>query len=410
MRKRNNIFAQDWYAWALLACMLIGTLLLFLQGNAGMQDALSRDLCFALGIVLLGIGFIGAHVEFGRVLGHLGATQTLVYGITSSCIGALIYLLVSLLPILARWVATALFLCLTIFFLCRARAAFDPRELFGTKRDEPLRVPCKFMTTSLLQGLSFGFLYGVLSFTGGSLHPQLEIAAFIGSALLTFVTLLVLRVDFNRAIYQIGFPLMAAGMLLSGVFFTSLGSGGFGHLAQMLGFLYLDLVLWALGSYLIRDRNQPATWVAACPSALLMAGRALGLLAGNAVPRDAAGTALSVVAFLIALSALWLSSGKNIRTGWGFIRPGGPEVGGELLNACTSIAQDYGLTPRESDVLKALALGQGSEEIAKSLFISQNTAKSHMQSIYHKIGVHSKKELHRIVTGRQRLFASSQGD
>ena len=48
----------------------------------------------------------------------------------------------------------------------------------------------------------------------------------------------------------------------------------------MTGFLYLDLVLWGLGSYLIKNCDQPATWVASCPSTALMTGRALGIVVG----------------------------------------------------------------------------------------------------------------------------------
>jgi DNA-binding CsgD family transcriptional regulator len=42
-----------------------------------------------------------------------------------------------------------------------------------------------------------------------------------------------------------------------------------------------------------------------------------------------------------------------------------------------------------------LLLGQGRSvaNIASTLFISENTAKSHIRSIYRKLGVHSKQEL-----------------
>ena len=52
---------------------------------------------------------------------------------------------------------------------------------------------------------------------------------------------------------------------------------------QVTGFLYLDLVLWGLGSYLIKNCRQPATWVAACPTTSLMAGRTLGAVLGAAL-------------------------------------------------------------------------------------------------------------------------------
>jgi DNA-binding CsgD family transcriptional regulator len=50
------------------------------------------------------------------------------------------------------------------------------------------------------------------------------------------------------------------------------------------------------------------------------------------------------------------------------------------------------LTAREIEVLEALAAGRSNEEIAASLFISLNTVKSHLKTIYGKLGVHSRTQ------------------
>jgi NarL family two-component system response regulator LiaR len=50
------------------------------------------------------------------------------------------------------------------------------------------------------------------------------------------------------------------------------------------------------------------------------------------------------------------------------------------------------LTPRESDVLRALAAGQTANSIADDLGISPLTVQSHIKSILTKLGVHSKIE------------------
>jgi DNA-binding NarL/FixJ family response regulator len=47
------------------------------------------------------------------------------------------------------------------------------------------------------------------------------------------------------------------------------------------------------------------------------------------------------------------------------------------------------LTPREREVLEALAEGLGSEGIAERLSISVRTERNHMSSILAKLGVHS---------------------
>jgi two-component system nitrate/nitrite response regulator NarL len=61
------------------------------------------------------------------------------------------------------------------------------------------------------------------------------------------------------------------------------------------------------------------------------------------------------------------------------------------------------LTVRELEVLSRLVQGEGTTEIARSLRVSQSTARTHIQSILTKLGVHSRLEAcafavrHRIV-------------
>jgi DNA-binding NarL/FixJ family response regulator len=50
------------------------------------------------------------------------------------------------------------------------------------------------------------------------------------------------------------------------------------------------------------------------------------------------------------------------------------------------------LTSREIEVLEALARGHLYKEIADSLAISLDTVRKHLQSIYHKLHVHSRTE------------------
>jgi len=50
------------------------------------------------------------------------------------------------------------------------------------------------------------------------------------------------------------------------------------------------------------------------------------------------------------------------------------------------------LTPRELEVLQALAGGLKNEEIAKELFITEKTVKSHLGSIFSKLGVNDRSQ------------------
>jgi DNA-binding CsgD family transcriptional regulator len=48
-----------------------------------------------------------------------------------------------------------------------------------------------------------------------------------------------------------------------------------------------------------------------------------------------------------------------------------------------------GLTPRETQVLRCIAVGIGRAEIARHLFMSPHTARTHIQRILRKLDVHS---------------------
>jgi NarL family two-component system response regulator LiaR len=53
-------------------------------------------------------------------------------------------------------------------------------------------------------------------------------------------------------------------------------------------------------------------------------------------------------------------------------------------------AQLAGLTPREEEILKLLATGESNREIGKRLFISEQTVKNHVASIFRKLQVNDR--------------------
>lgn len=57
------------------------------------------------------------------------------------------------------------------------------------------------------------------------------------------------------------------------------------------------------------------------------------------------------------------------------------------------VSRCYGLTSRESDVLRILAKGHGLGRVQEELFISEGTAITHRRHIYQKLDVHAKSEL-----------------
>lgn len=78
-------------------------------------------------------------------------------------------------------------------------------------------------------------------------------------------------------------------------------------------------------------------------------------------------------------------------------RGGEPQRKGRFGAAIEALAEDFQLSPRETDVLRCLAMGYNSSTTASKLHISWNTVRTHTRNIYGKLGVHSHQELIRLV-------------
>jgi DNA-binding CsgD family transcriptional regulator len=57
------------------------------------------------------------------------------------------------------------------------------------------------------------------------------------------------------------------------------------------------------------------------------------------------------------------------------------------------IVQAYALSRRESEVVRLVAKGHSTSEIAEAFSITSNTVQDHLKAIFEKVGVHSRREL-----------------
>ena len=71
-----------------------------------------------------------------------------------------------------------------------------------------------------------------------------------------------------------------------------------------------------------------------------------------------------------------------------------PQMLDIFLNSLSQYTQmpDSNLTPRELDVLRVLAKGNTNSEIGEELFISEQTVKNHVHSVFKKLGVETRVE------------------
>ncbi len=111
---------------------------------------------------------------------------------------------------------------------------------------------------------------------------------------------------------------------------------------------------------------------------------------------------MDVLAYLVSLEVLLLTfAGMYFireqsvnRLLWEVVPAEGDQAGPDATSCkATLLADAFGLTQREREVLALLLKGRSIPYIKETLYISTNTAKTHVRHIYQKVGVHERQEL-----------------
>jgi DNA-binding CsgD family transcriptional regulator len=70
-----------------------------------------------------------------------------------------------------------------------------------------------------------------------------------------------------------------------------------------------------------------------------------------------------------------------------------------LESRCEELSTQGGLSKRESEIMLYIGRGYSPAYIAKKLFLSDSTVRSHVKNIYRKLGVHSRQDLLQLIDG-----------
>lgn len=105
---------------------------------------------------------------------------------------------------------------------------------------------------------------------------------------------------------------------------------------------------------------------------------------------------IAVAVMLLTIVGIWLLDERTVASFlWG--RGATPKKASSNDDApdpkIMRIATEHGLTEREVEILRLLLEGRSVPYIKETLYISSNTAKTHVRHIYQKMGVHNRQEL-----------------
>ncbi|MEG2319287.1 MAG: LuxR C-terminal-related transcriptional regulator, partial [Mucinivorans sp.] len=212
-------------------------------------------------------------------------------------------------------------------------------------------------------------------------------------------------------VYRLSLPIMIAGFIIVAAFFGQRTPGSV--LLIGIGYELFDILSWILFSYIAHKKGTSSTsYIFGFGVGFTFIGMAAGYILSSILgPLVAQGDVqisavalvsvlcLAVVAFLVLPESV-LSSIPAIQHSSKKVEEFSPvpeiEAQAECPpfdKACQAIATHYGLTPRESEVLEFLARGRTLPIVARDLQIAKNTARSHIEKIYQKLGVHKQQDL-----------------
>lgn len=256
-----------------------------------------------------------------------------------------------------------------------------------------------------LVGLSAGLVGGVLAARPAQ-SGGLQSIGFLVAEMMAGVALLCSS-KFLSA--RFGAPqIYAAGLLftVAGIAFTATGAipPWLAASVHRLGFSLFYFFMVVYWGDLARRMGRPVVRTYALGYTVLQAAQIPGLMAGYGLSGSAQSSAMAllftsvVLAFFVIVLLVYTDTRSSLRR---WLTAGEPtEATDEIPEACAALSARFSLSPREREVLSLLARGRTASYVGKSLGIAPDTAKTHIRSIYRKLGVHTQQELIDLVLAR----------
>ncbi|MDR2106617.1 MAG: LuxR C-terminal-related transcriptional regulator [Coriobacteriales bacterium] len=394
--------------------------------QAGAPPAIVLMALPGVAALALGLGLAVFNLAWARVFSVLGSRELYRQVIFSYLLGLVLYLLLSSLPaaVAVPFVIVALTGSTILLSLNPAAAEETPEEAVpgkaageaagdaakdgaGKGATAAARRVVRLLWRPILCTAAFSFMSGLMSEVSAQGH--LPLGSFqqvsILASLIVVGTLLLPALFLSRQFditgaYRIALPISAAGFMLLPFAWDTLF--GLTNVLTNMGLMTVSIILWCMLATTTRQTRLSARVVFGACLALVIGARLLGKVLGFVYESHLTQSFLSLAA--VALISIYLLSMVSLVLFKGQRFTRGHEAEGEGLKVvvwgkdryrecCAQIAQAADFTPRETDVLLLLGQGRSIANISSSLFISENTAKSHIRSIYRKLGVHSKQEL-----------------
>ncbi len=339
---------------------------------------------------------------------YLGLRRAVVTVCLSSVVSLPILLLVNLLQGPLAWVGIALLplLCGMALYAAQTTGAPEVREALSRPPVKPLRSLVPFAKVFVLigaYGLAFGAMQAITYTESSATIPfGLRALAICLGTLLALGVCLTPNASKANGVFRLALPIIACGLLLLPLIGEDRSIAG---MIVIVGFRVFDTLSIAILLRITDLHDLPSTSAFAVGRLANTLGTFGGWLVVSALSRAVVLDATALTsASAVMLLILLVTSGALLDAGDDSEEPDGTDgvqgeepaaapTGGRWTRQCALISAQYGLSPREGEVLRLLAKGRDAAYIATFFVISPHTAKTHIHNVYKKLGIHSQQEL-----------------
>lgn len=358
-----------------------------------------------IGGLSFGVGEIIIIFSWGYLFARLNSRQILFYSVMAlaSC---------SFIPLIC-WLAEPSISLIVLSVACVAGLSVPAYQVFKegslgieavTDHEmETIRLPLR-KALSTMKMISFGPLFGMAlsSFTSGIFFTQTEgmawplfLCPIIAAACLMPFILTHYQEATPMWLYRLALPVIAAVLVCVKVLpANELSSNLFAN-GMLVLFCLAGILSWGFIVEMMKHAEFSPTFIVAGSQGVLSFSVLVGCAIGVIIKPDMRITVLAVADIVffayLAITLFWFFKHRSEEKI--YLKA----TALDIEERCDCVSKAYELSPRESEILLYLGRGHSSPYIAKSLYISENTARSHMKNIYRKLGIKSKDELIRIV-------------
>lgn len=400
-------------------------------------NELTLPLIFA-GSFFTGVGYGYFWGSWAQILGQMHPSRTSFYLPVVFLLTTALYLAISLgndllgIPILALMIPLPL---LSLLCLKRCRSQEDlekPRHTESSIYLSALSSLWSLILASLILSCLFGFMWEMTVFSLGSVNEAHQLPLIVNCIVALALILLVIfartRIDITLA-YRVIVPSIVVAFVIMPFFWeenplilNTIVSASYGA---------FDVIIWYVVAATAYDFSASGFIIGSLVRALSIISRLLGIGIGYMVMMIPDRPDMVIVG--ISLGALYLlgllfvfykrrqtkgqavkiddtepntapsSLTENEQLASKESAPSSSQEATMLTSQenaderaeslYENIAEDYGLTRREAEVLPYLARGRSAKIIADALYVSESTIRTHTRRILEKTDLHSKQAL-----------------